>query len=240
MSTLYCYFIKKYIDYTILFKFLLLTFIATCVSTSYAQWVFVDKITSDEPIAFYLDKKTIKSSVEQRNKIARANALSDYLLPQNVNGTIHKSRIFQREYNCTTMSFRDLGVSVYSENMGKGRLVFSEKDPQLWDKVTPNSPMEKEISMACGSEKIASSGQLSCAIPSVGKINVKYNRNTNEVIHEGAQQTYDRVVTDNKLTYSLPSTNGLIRFDINLESKIIEVRLMVDNQVMDMKKGSCT
>ncbi len=220
-------------------KLLMLILVMSCSST-YAEWTFVDRTTSGEPINFYVDKKTIKLRVEQRQALVRATALSDYFTPQNVDGVIHKSRVFSREYNCTTMSYRDLGVTIYSENMAKGRVVFSEKDPQLWEKINLNSPMEKEINMLCSEDKAVTSGQLFCEIPSVGKINIKFNFNKNEVIHEGAQETYDRVVTHNKITYSIPTPNYKVRFDIDLNTKIIEARIIDGNKILDMKKGTCS
>jgi hypothetical protein len=117
--------------------------------------------------------------------------------------------------------------------------MFSEKDPQLWEKINLNSPMEKEINMLCSEDKAVTSGQLFCEIPSVGNINIKFNINNNEVIHEGAEETYDRVVTNNKITYSLQTDNAMVRFDIDLNTKIIEARIIDGNKILDMKKGTC-
>jgi len=232
-------FYKLSIDNTKLSRKLLMVILVMSCSSTYADWTLVDKTTSGEPITFYVDEKTIKSRVEQRQALVKATALSDYSIPQNVNGDIHKSRIFPREYNCTTKSFRDLGITVYSENMGRGRVIFSEKNPQLWEKIISNSPMEKEINMVCNQGKAVTTGQLFCEIPTVGKINVKFNINTNEVMHEGAQETYDRVVTNNKITYSLPTPSAKVRFDIDLNTKIIEARIINGNNILDMKKGTC-
>ena len=47
-------------------------------------------------------------------------------------------------------------------------------------------------------------------------------------------------MTHNKITYSIPNPNYKVRFDIDLNTKIIEARIIDGKKILDMKKGTCS
>lgn len=54
------------------------------------------------------------------------------------------------EFDCQEEKYRSLALIFHSENMGAGKVVYSNSDPQKWEPVSPRSMSEVMLKFACG------------------------------------------------------------------------------------------
>ena len=81
-------------------------------------------------------------------------ALSNFKVPQKVGSAKYRSYKELEEYDCAGMRTRNLSITLYSEPMGKGNVVFTSDSPENWIHVTPDTVGEVFWEVACGKTKL--------------------------------------------------------------------------------------
>ncbi len=104
-----------------------------------ADWV---KLSESSGATFYFDR----DSISKDRNFRRVWALTD-LKQRNKGGEM--SRRVQYEYDCMAGRVRFLSGSSHADPMGKGGTLYSKNDPDNWDNVRPNSPLEQIFRLAC-------------------------------------------------------------------------------------------
>jgi hypothetical protein len=98
-------------------KFTILMILLFASTNSFAEWVYQ---TTGQFYTQYVNKSVTK--IDDRVQIWY---LRDFKVPQNIDEHIGLSTIGHTEFNCTDKTMKSLDMSVFEENMGKGRIVFS-------------------------------------------------------------------------------------------------------------------
>lgn len=107
-------------------KAILMLLLAAASSNAMAEWV---KVFFDDTTTIYANISTMQS---EGNTVKMQN-LSDYKTAQKAkNGIAFLSTIEPGEYDCKGEKIRALSLSLYSKNMGDGKMVYSESFPEVW------------------------------------------------------------------------------------------------------------
>jgi len=110
-----------------------------------AEWT---KVGESNKLYFYIDFSKIK----KENQYISIWDLSDYKIPQTLNGKQFKSRIIKNVVDCNMSRNQTVAFYDYFEQMGKGEVVssksFSIRESD-WDYPPPNSFRETAINIAC-------------------------------------------------------------------------------------------
>ena len=129
-----------------MYKTIVILFLATINTAAMAEWV---EVTGDENATGYADSATSN----QLMNIVRMWELVDYKTPKAFTATIkpvtYSSTVSQVEYNCGRNELRRLGLTLYSEHMGKGEPVYSNPTTGEWVVIKPNSNGEAMFKKAC-------------------------------------------------------------------------------------------
>lgn len=122
---------------------IILMVLLTAVSNgAMADWRAVG---SNENTAIYIDPATI-----QRNgHMALMWHLTDFKTAQKDMGDKYLSTKDQNEYDCKEEKLRRRASSEHSENMGKGKIVYSDSYTTRWKPVPPDSGVEILWKFAC-------------------------------------------------------------------------------------------
>lgn len=123
---------------------MILLFIST---NSFAEWIYQ---TTGITYTQYVNKSVTK--IDDKVQIWY---LRDFKIPQNIDEHIGLSTIGHTEFNCTDKTMKSLDMSVFEDNMGKGRIVFSfDNYDNIVAKtsVHPNSFDEFLFKFACNNE----------------------------------------------------------------------------------------
>jgi hypothetical protein len=78
--------------------------------------------------------------------------MKDYNTAQMNDGEPYMSQKTQNEYDCKEGRSRILALSLHSENMGGGKMVWSDPDPDDWHPVAPGRLGEASRKFACGTK----------------------------------------------------------------------------------------
>jgi hypothetical protein len=110
-----------------------------------AEWITLGR---NENFRAYLDQR----SVQRNGDFARVYQLTDFVTAQWVDGrTVISSIRALVEYDCAQPRARTLTLEAYSEQMGEGRLVASERNPDAeWEDATPGRTGENVWRLVCG------------------------------------------------------------------------------------------
>jgi hypothetical protein len=127
-------------------KIVLMMLLAAVSSGAMAEWKAVG---SNESTAIYIDLATIKKT----GNMALMWHLTDYKTPQKDMGDKYLSTKDQNEYDCKEEKLRRRASSEHSENMGKGRIVYSDSYTTRWKPVPPDSGIEILWRFACNKPK---------------------------------------------------------------------------------------
>ena len=119
---------------------LMLLVTATAVS---AEWTSVG--ASAEYIA-YVDKGTIR----RNGNFVKMWDMSDYKTVQTVAGDSFLSTKRQSEYDCKDEMLRDHAFTVFSGQMGSGKVVYSDSETNKWGPIAPESMGKALWKIACG------------------------------------------------------------------------------------------
>lgn len=111
----------------------LITLMALCSGPAYAEWVLV---TGDESgTTVYVDPSTIR----RKESLVNLWTLYDSKTVETVPGGSFLSIKRQKEYDCAEERSRTLAETLFSGNMGKGKVVLIETDERKWQPVEPGS-----------------------------------------------------------------------------------------------------
>ncbi|MDC0423363.1 hypothetical protein OAL85_03690 [Methylophilaceae bacterium] len=124
---------------TILFSLLLI------FSTPlYADWnlIYKNEIIKSE---YFLNLNNFKRNKDK----VRAWTLENFLEPQKVENLDYLSVKSFVEFNCKESSLRILAYSLYSNNMGKGKAIFSKGSPLKWMKISKNTIFSSYSQIIC-------------------------------------------------------------------------------------------
>ena len=126
---------------------LLIAALLTVFSTgAMAGWTY---LISNEDKAFdiYIDKTAIR----KRGNVAKMWELADYKAPQYAaDDKSHLSEKALKEYDCIEIRQRHLALTFFSDNMGKGQVIFNHQydDSKWWD-IAPGSVGMSKWEAAC-------------------------------------------------------------------------------------------
>ncbi len=131
-------------------KVILMLLLAVVSSSAMADWVRIGSIDAANLI-IYANPDTIRRT---GNIVSMWNLL-DFTAIQRSAGSTNFPEITylsvkaQHEYDCKTAQQRILYFYWYSENMGKGDVVFSDDTVEEWSPVYPNSTKDILLKYAC-------------------------------------------------------------------------------------------
>lgn len=111
---------------------------------AYAEWV---RVGETDTYTGYIDPKTIRLKADfakvwglYDNKTAQSSSeVESYLSIKTLD-----------EYDCLEKQTRNLRLDLYSEQMGKGKMLSSYTNPDKWKPVMPGSVGEVAWKFACG------------------------------------------------------------------------------------------
>jgi len=123
------------------FVFILLLLIST---DGWAEWT---RVGGDDEIATYADLGTKR----RRGNMVKMWVLFNYKTAQQADAGMpsYLSMIAQNEYDCDEERYRNLYFSMYSENMGGGRVVASNSEPTNWTPISPTFVISRLWKTAC-------------------------------------------------------------------------------------------
>ena len=125
-------------------KKLLITFLFLFSTNAYCDWFKVTE--SDTAITFIDDSKITK-----KDKFIRAWTLTNFLNPVKFDdGTIYQSYVSFMEFDCREDKSRILSSTVYKDEMGKGKTLFTSNEVSKWNFSPPKSVGDFLIQFACG------------------------------------------------------------------------------------------
>jgi hypothetical protein len=127
-------------------KTILLVLLVVLGSNAAAEW---SPVTRNDNLIAYVDLATIRKA---RNTVTMWS-LYDYRTAQQDgfnSGIKYLSSKAQHEFDCKKERARILYFSLYSGNIGAGKVVFSESDPAKWQRIPLGSMIETLWEVACG------------------------------------------------------------------------------------------
>ena len=122
-------------------------FLCLCLAlvshTACAQWQMLGR---NEDLRLFIDT----ASAQRQGDIATVWQMIDYTSAQWLGADVVMSVRHLVEYNCKSRHVRTIGALAFSEQMGVGRQVFSERTPQAeWAEIPPASTGESLWKLAC-------------------------------------------------------------------------------------------
>lgn len=120
-------------------RIILCLLMALAAAPAWADWV---KLSESSGATFYVDRDAISKDGNFR----RVWALTD-LKQRNKGGEMSRRVLY--EYDCMAGRVRFLSGASHSDPMAKGSTLYSKNDPDNWDNVRPNSPVEQIFRLAC-------------------------------------------------------------------------------------------
>lgn len=114
-------------------------------SSAMAEWVRVDH-KNDKGVTTYINFFTIQKSKDT----VKIWIVSDYKKAQELPYLpLYMSIKRQNEFNCKKEQMKKLYASYHVKNMGEGKIIFSDKSPDNWSTVSPNTIDRKLWKFAC-------------------------------------------------------------------------------------------
>jgi hypothetical protein len=112
---------------------LLITLLLLSSGPAYAEWVALGD--SDSETTVYVDPDTIR----RKGDLVKMWELYDFKIIRTVAGDSYFSSKAQIENDCAEERRRTLAFTWFSENMGSGKVVFSESYEGRWAPVVPDT-----------------------------------------------------------------------------------------------------
>jgi hypothetical protein len=122
-------------------KKLLIIFLLLTTSSTWAAWTLVSS-NADSGDTFYIDVETIRKD----GNLRKVWELMDLRQPSNGGA---KSRRVRTEYDCKEERTRVLSLDVFSENMGKGKVLASFTEIEKWADIPPGTVSENLLKAVC-------------------------------------------------------------------------------------------
>lgn len=109
---------------------------------AWAAWTSV----GEEPTgSVYADPATIVKNGDS----ATMSSLTDYKSFQRMVEVGYYSQVARVEYDCAGHRSRGLSLALHADQMGQGKVVYSDETAQDWEEVAPGTITEKLWSIAC-------------------------------------------------------------------------------------------
>lgn len=125
-------------------RIILMVLLAVVSSKAMSEWISVG---SNANFTSYVDPATIS---KEGDKVKMWH-LFDYSKPHgDASEAKYLSMKVQDENDCKDMLSRTLAISFHSENMGRGKVVYSDSDAGKWEKVPDDSGLQILWKTACG------------------------------------------------------------------------------------------
>ncbi|MDV6345256.1 surface-adhesin E family protein [Nitrosomonas sp. Is37] len=125
-------------------KILLALIIALTANTVMAGWSLVDE-SADGSVTIYADFDTIQKTGDK----IKMWSLGDFKAEKETGGVKFLSSKYQKEYNCKLGLVRMLSFTLFSSNMGEGKIVHSDNEPDKWAPVSGGRIGETLWRIAC-------------------------------------------------------------------------------------------
>ena len=114
-------------------KMLLASLLAFLNTSVMAEWT---KVIENSELILYADSATIRKNGDK----LKIWTLKDFKNPQTNGEDNYRSAKTQIEYECNEEQFRSVAFVWFSENMGGGKVLSSDSDPNRpWRPLTPGS-----------------------------------------------------------------------------------------------------
>jgi hypothetical protein len=114
-----------------------------------AEWVKLDDGHDAKNITVYVDKQSI---LKEENKV-QMWSLYDHKTAFTIGNKVFLSAKKGGEYDCEKATAREIEHSLYSENMGAGKLVFSQNNIKTESiPIVPKTIKETLFKIACGKQ----------------------------------------------------------------------------------------
>jgi surface-adhesin protein E len=123
----------------------LMMFLLLSSGPAYAEWVAIGSSESLGGYTVYVDPDTIR----HKGDLVKVWALTDYTTIQTVADLSFLSSKAQNEFDCTEERQRELSVTWFSSNMGKGNGIWTNSDETPWRPVAPGSVGQGVWDFAC-------------------------------------------------------------------------------------------
>lgn len=110
----------------------------------YCDWF---KVTESNSITVYIDD----SKITKKDKFIRVWSLHNLNIPQKINdGKSYQSYVTLNEIDCHEDKSRDLSLTLYQNEMGRGSVVFTSGEVSKWSFSGPGTIGESLIKFSCG------------------------------------------------------------------------------------------
>ena len=128
-------------------RLILITLLVLSSGPAYAEWVAIGYSESLGGYTVYVDLDTIR----RKGDLVKMWYLLDFETIQTVAGDSFLSSKSQHEYDCTEERDRILALTMFSGNMGSGKVVYSSSDKDKWEwaPVQPDSISQTLWKVAC-------------------------------------------------------------------------------------------
>jgi len=123
-------------------KVILMMLLTVASNSAMAAWIDVG---SNESTIIYVDPAT----VQRTGNMATMWHLTDFKTAQKDMGEKYLSTKDQNEYDCKEVKLRRRASSQHSDNMGEGKVVYSDSFTTRWKPVPPDSGIEILWKFAC-------------------------------------------------------------------------------------------
>ncbi len=123
---------------------ILMTLLAVMSSSAVAEWV---KVGSNERFTSYVDPATIS---KEGDKVQMWHLYDYNTAHGDSSDTKYLSMKMLDENDCKAENSRTIALSFHSENMGRGKVIYSNSDSGKWEKVPADSGIQIFWKTACG------------------------------------------------------------------------------------------
>jgi len=123
----------------------LITLLMLNTGPASAEWVAIGSSESLGGYTVYVDPDTIRRTGD----LVKVWALTDYTSRQTVADRSFLSSKAHHQFDCTEERQRELAVTWFSSNMGKGNGVWNTSDQTTWRPVAPGSVGQGVWNFAC-------------------------------------------------------------------------------------------
>ena len=111
---------------------------------AYAEWV---KVVSDTTgsVTTYADPSSIRKEIG----LVKISSLDDFTAPHNMAGKSYSSRQADLYIDCKAAKERLIDLTLYTDRMGKGKVVLSANGPVTWSLASARNASTAIMHYAC-------------------------------------------------------------------------------------------
>jgi hypothetical protein len=128
-------------------RLLLITLLVLSSGPAYAEWVAIGE-DAQEGVTLYVDLYTVRRNED----LVKMWYLLDYKTVQTVLQDSYLSKKTQAQLDCAEERIRSLAATIFSGNIGTGKVVYTDSDEGKWAAVVPGSLGQIMWNLACGKQ----------------------------------------------------------------------------------------